>query len=152
FHLVSVLNQDGRRHPEKQAGIDDARYLEHLRFQVARIRQRADLAIENEVAVVANKGRTVGRALPRRQGELFQPTATGPHAKRHHFDRQPPADAEDRHDLLAADEDYETPRSAGDNFLTHQRSAQALDEIVLRINFIGAVHVDVDLLDVFERD
>src|SRR5262249_2035205 len=98
------------------------------------------------------EGRTVGRALPCRQAQFFQSAATGGHAEWHHFHRQHTAAAERRHDLLAADEDYETPSSAGDNFLTHQRSAQALDEIVLRINFIGAVHVDVDLLDVVKRD
>src|ERR1035438_7173290 len=55
-------------------------------------------------------------------------------------------------DLLAgiADED-ESPRSGCDNFFAQQRAATAFDQIQLRIDFVGAINVDVELRVLIER-
>src|SRR5450631_218333 len=54
--------------------------------------------------------------------------------------------------LLARVADHEeTLRSGRNNFLAKQRAAATFDQIQLRINFIGAVHIDVNLGMLFER-
>ncbi len=57
---------------------------------------------------------------------------------------------QDGDDLLAADEDHQPSGGGGDDLLADQGPAEPLDEVQLRIDLVGAVHVDVDRLDLIE--
>ena len=56
---VLGLDQDGLGHPDEQAGADDAGDVEDRPLQGGGVGDRADLAVEDRVAVVGEEGRAV---------------------------------------------------------------------------------------------
>ena len=52
--------------------------------------------------------------------------------------------------LLVAHQEIAFARSHRDDFLAHQRPAQSLDHVELRIDFIGAVEVGVQPFDLVQ--
>ena len=67
-----------------------------------------------------------------------------------HFDRQ--RKFSQHRDLFArVGDDDNLPRRRRDYFFAQERAAAALDQMQLRIEFIGSIDIDVDLLIFIER-
>jgi hypothetical protein len=65
---------------------------------------------------------------------------------RNDFHRQREA-AEDRYELGIVDDAHEAARGGGDDLLAGERRAAALDQMQLRVGFVGAVDVHVEVAD-----
>ncbi len=70
----------------------------------------------------------------------------------HHLDRHRHPRSEAGHDLLLAREDHQFLRDRSHYALAKERSPVSLDEVERRIDFVGAVDVDIDNLDLVESD
>ena len=64
--------------------------------------------------------------------------------ERHHLDRDGPVASQAWHQFALIYDDQLAPRSLGDDLFAQQRAAAALDEVQLRVHFVGAVDRQVD--------
>src|SRR5204862_1743391 len=131
---------------DEQTVLDDAdnRIDPPLGFQ--RIVQRAEPAVEDEIAAVRDKGLCcVGAAQLGMSAELFESGGGRLPAELRNLDRQRPTFAEPVDELVLIDDDDEPAARGGNDLLAQQSAAAALDQIEGgALHLIGTIDRKVD--------
>ena len=122
-----------------------------MRVESLGVGQRRNAALKNVVAVVRDKGPAAFRAEFAANTERCEAALTKRRAEWDDFDRQQPMRAEHRHALFLAHENDQASCRRRHNLFAQQGAATAFDQVEVRRYFVGAVHRDVDRLDLAER-
>src|SRR5205807_2106345 len=98
---------------------------------------------EREVAAVGDQRPTTLLPDLRREPQLPELANAKPHGEGQYLDREPPAAAESRHELLRADQENLASRGGGDDALADQRAAETFEGVQVWIDLIRAVDGEV---------
>ena len=136
---------DGRAASEKQPVLDHPdRRVDRL-LQLPRLRDRAERAVEDEIAAVGDEGAAI--ALPQFGPcpEFFERCRRGLPAELNDFDRDRKTLAEPIDELLVIDHDDEALACRRDDLLAQQRAAMPLDQVEgAALDLVGAVDREID--------
>ncbi len=104
--VVLIADEHDVRHPEKQPGAGNARNRTDVLFELPRVGDGGDPAIENVVAVVGFEHRAVAVFKQHRLAPKLRETSlTKRQTERNHFDRQLPMRAQLVNELVLTDQD-----------------------------------------------
>src|SRR5262245_34244103 len=104
--ILAVSHQHHVGHPKEQTGADNAWDGPEIALELTGRRQRIDRAINDAVAVVAQKQFPVLAKGRRLAAQLTQASLAQGQSKRHYLDRQPAPASKLRHQLFFAHQDH----------------------------------------------
>jgi hypothetical protein len=145
-NFVAVSDEDDAGAVDEQAVLDDARDVTQFAREHRRIGDAAEIAVENVVAFVGDEGLSVFLANDYGGAELLDFAADKRQCEGDDFDGHGEA-AEHRNLLAGVGDDDEFARGGRHHFFIEERAAAAFDQVELRVEFVGAVDGDVNVLD-----
>ena len=152
--FVAVGDNDDAGAIDEEAVFDDARDVAEFAREGGWIGDAAEVAVEDVMALVGDEGLSVFLAEDDGGAELFDFAADERESERDDFDGD--REIAEHGDLFAGvGDDDELLGGGGHDFFVEERAAATFDEIEMRVELIGAVDGDVDLLDfvkIGERD
>jgi hypothetical protein len=147
--FVAVGDEDYAGAVDEEAVFDDAGNVAEFARECWWIGDAAEIAVEDVMPLVGDEGLSVFLADGYRGTELLDLAAD--ERKREGYDFDGNGETPEHRDLLAGvGDDDEHARGGGDNFFIEESATAAFDEIELRVELIGTVDGDVDLLDFVE--
>jgi hypothetical protein len=147
--FVGVSNKDDAGAIDEEAMLDDAGNIAELARKSRRIGDAAEVAVEDVMAFVGDKGLSVFLANDDGGAELLDFAANERQSEGDDFDGY--WEAAEHRDLLAGiGDDHQFARRRRDDFFVEECAAAAFDQIEVRIEFVGTVYRDVDVLHFVE--
>jgi hypothetical protein len=148
-HFVAVGDENDAGAIDEEAVLDNAWDITQFRRKRRRVGDAAEVAVEDVVAFVGDEWLSAFLADDNGGAELFDFAADQWKGESDDFDGH--WEAAEHRDLLArVGDDDEFARRRRDNFFVEERTTATFDQVELRVELVGAVDRDVDVLDFVE--
>src|SRR5439155_11847434 len=142
---VAVGDDDPVSGAQEESRVDDTGDRADRLLESRRVVDRADGAVEDHVEVVGHERALLLHSHGGLELEVLQPPPAEGYRKRQDLDRKRAPTAENLDQLVGGDQDHLPRGGRGDDPLSHERAAMALDEIQLAVDLVGAVDRERDV-------
>src|SRR5262245_20835939 len=151
-HAAFPFDRDRGSAVEEESRLEQARDRVERAIERGRIRQWTDLAIDEEVAVLAELRATTLEPGKARNAQLLEPAAHRGRRERQYLDRQPAARPELGVALLRTDEAHDPACARRDDLFPPNCAPVSPNEATVGVHLVGAIDREVDPQRVVERD
>ena len=110
----------------------------------AGIRDRVDLTIEDVIAIVGDKQATPSKVRNWLAAKVAQAALAQRQSKRNHLDRQLASRSQLRDELLVSNQDDQSAGGGSNDLFSDHVPAVALDQVELGVDFVRAIHRQVE--------